>query len=107
MASLDLLSGGRVALGLGAGGFWDAIEAYGGTRLTPGQAVDALTEGIEVIRGIWDTGDRSVLAVDGTHHHVRGAKRGPAPSRQVPIWLGALKPRMLRLVGRVADELRA
>lgn len=103
VASLDLLSGGRVALGLGAGGFWDAIEAYGGTRLTPGEAVDALAEGIEVIRGIWDTGDRSVLVVPGTHHHVRGAKRGPAPSRQVPIWLGALKPRMLRLIGRAAD----
>ncbi|NYE36140.1 alkanesulfonate monooxygenase SsuD/methylene tetrahydromethanopterin reductase-like flavin-dependent oxidoreductase (luciferase family)/FAD/FMN-containing dehydrogenase [Nocardioides cavernae] len=103
VASLDLLSGGRVALGLGAGGFWDAIEAYGGTRLTPGQAVDALGEAIEVIRGIWDAEDRSVLAVSGRHHRVGGAKRGPAPSRPVPIWLGALKPRMLRLVGRAAD----
>lgn len=103
VASLDLLSGGRVALGLGAGGFWDAIEAYGGTRLTPGQGVDALAEAIEIIRGIWDTADRSVLAVDGTHHRVRGAKRGPAPAHAVPIWLGALKPRMLRLIGRSAD----
>ena len=34
-ASLDLLSGGRFDLALGAGGFWDAIEAMGGTRLTP------------------------------------------------------------------------
>jgi alkanesulfonate monooxygenase SsuD/methylene tetrahydromethanopterin reductase-like flavin-dependent oxidoreductase (luciferase family) len=103
VASLDLLSGGRVALGLGAGGFWDAIEAYGGTRLTPGEAVDALEEAIRVIRGVWDTSDRSVLAVDGTHHRVHGAKRGPAPAHEVPIWLGALKPRMLRLIGRAAD----
>ena len=103
VASLDLLSGGRVALGLGAGGFWDAIEAYGGTRLTPGEAVDATAEAIEVIRGIWDTSERAVLTVDGTHHHVRGAKRGPAPAHPVPIWLGALKPRMLRLIGRSAD----
>ena len=44
-ASLDLLSGGRFDLGLGAGGFWDAIEAMGGTRLTPGQAVNALERG--------------------------------------------------------------
>jgi alkanesulfonate monooxygenase SsuD/methylene tetrahydromethanopterin reductase-like flavin-dependent oxidoreductase (luciferase family) len=34
-ASLDLLSGGRVSVGIGAGGFWDAIEAMGGRRLDP------------------------------------------------------------------------
>src|SRR5919197_3380217 len=53
-ASPDLLSGGRFELGLGAGGFWDAIEAMGGRRLAPGEAVDALSEAIDVIRGIWD-----------------------------------------------------
>ncbi|MFC7491754.1 MULTISPECIES: LLM class flavin-dependent oxidoreductase [unclassified Knoellia] len=103
VASLDLLSGGRIALGLGAGGFWDAIEAYGGNRLTSGESVDALAEAIAIIRGVWDTADRSVFVVDGTHHRVRGAKRGPAPGHEVPIWLGALKPRMLRLIGRSAD----
>jgi alkanesulfonate monooxygenase SsuD/methylene tetrahydromethanopterin reductase-like flavin-dependent oxidoreductase (luciferase family) len=36
-ASLDLLSGGRVELALGAGAFWDAIEAMGGPRRSPGQ----------------------------------------------------------------------
>ena len=40
------MTGGRVELGIGAGGFWDAIEASGGRRLAPGQAVDALAEGI-------------------------------------------------------------
>ncbi|MGO3251998.1 MAG: LLM class flavin-dependent oxidoreductase, partial [Microbacterium gubbeenense] len=57
-ASLDLLSGGRFSLGLGAGGFWDAMEAMGAKRLTPGEAVDALAEGIELIRELWDTDSR-------------------------------------------------
>lgn len=102
-ASLDLLSHGRFELGLGAGAFWDAIAAMGGKKLSPGQGVDALSEGIDIIRGMWDADNRSPLRVNGVHHHVDGAKRGPRPAHNIPIWLGALKPRMLRLVGRKAD----
>ncbi|EHR62833.1 LLM class flavin-dependent oxidoreductase [Saccharomonospora cyanea] len=102
-ASLDLLSGGRVELGLGAGGFWDAIEAMGGRRLTPGEAVAALAEAIEIIRDLWDTSQRGGVRHDGERYQVVGAKRGPAPAHDVPIVLGAYKPRMLRLVGRAAD----
>lgn len=102
-ASLDLLSGGRFDLALGAGAFWDAIEAMGGERRTPGEAVQALTEAIEIIRGIWAVDDRRPLRVPGEFHHVSGAKRGPAPGRAIPIVLGAYGPRMLRIVGRLAD----
>lgn len=102
-ASLDLLSDGRVELGLGAGGFWDPIVAMGGDRLTPGESVTALEEGIDIIRGIWDAENRERFTVDGVHHRVDGAKRGPAPAHDIGIWLGALKPRMLRLIGRKAD----
>ncbi|MEV0212951.1 LLM class flavin-dependent oxidoreductase [Micromonospora sp. NPDC050695] len=103
IASLDLLTGGRVALGLGAGAFWDAIEAMGGRRLTPGEGVRALEEAIEVIRQMWDAEARGGVRVDGEFHRVVGAKRGPAPAHAVPIWLGAYKPRMLQLTGRRAD----
>ncbi|MDT0347598.1 LLM class flavin-dependent oxidoreductase [Streptomyces litchfieldiae] len=103
VASLDILSGGRIDLGLGAGGFWDAIEAMGGRRLSPGESIQALGEAIDIIRGIWAAEERGALRVDGTFHKVRGAKRGPAPAHDVPIWLGAYKPRMLRLIGEKAD----
>ena len=102
-ASLDLLSGGRFELGLGAGAFWDAIAAMGGRRLTPGQAVEALGEAIDIIRGIWNPEDASVLRVPGQHYSVDGAKRGPRPTHDIGIWVGALKPRILRLTGRQAD----
>ncbi len=102
VASLDILSNGRVELGLGAGGFWDAIVAAGGPRRTPGEAVGALAEAIEVIRAVWDADGRSVRH-DGEYYRVLGAHPGPAPAHGVEIWLGALGPRMLRLTGAVGD----
>lgn len=100
--TLDLLTGGRVELGLGAGGFPDAIAAVGGQRLTPAQSVNALEEGIRVIRGMWDAGQRS-LRIDGSHYRVWGAHPGPAPAHPIGIWVGAYKRRMLELTGRLAD----
>ncbi len=102
-ASLDLLSGGRVELGLGAGAFWDAIEASGGRRLTPGEAVGALGEAITIIREVWAAGERGGVRVDGAHYRVAGAKRGPAPAHPIGIWVGGYKPRMLGLIGGTAD----
>ena len=100
-ASLDILSGGRFELGLGAGAFWDAIEAYGGPRRTPGIALEALAEAIEVIRKVW-SGERN-LRFDGKHYQLRGAHSGPVPAHPIGIWLGVTGPRALRLAGQVAD----
>lgn len=102
-ASLDLLSGGRFELGIGAGGFWDAIEAMGGRRLSPGQAVSALEEAIHVIREIWSTEERSGVRFNGDYYQLKGAKRGPAPAHDIGIWVGAYKPKMLAMTGRAAD----
>ncbi|TFD76860.1 LLM class flavin-dependent oxidoreductase [Cryobacterium sp. Sr8] len=102
-ASLDILSGGRVELGLGAGAFWDAIEASGGRRLRPGQAVGALEEAIAVIREVWASDRPGGVRVRGEWYTVDGAQRGPAPLHSSGIWLGAYTPRMLALTGRAAD----
>ncbi|MDO5501859.1 MAG: LLM class flavin-dependent oxidoreductase [Actinomycetia bacterium] len=100
VATLDVLTGGRAELGLGAGAFWDAIVAAGGPRRTPGESVDALAEAIEILRQFWAGGS---VRVPGEHYQVAGLQAGPEPVHDIPIWLGAYRPRMLRLTGRVAD----
>jgi alkanesulfonate monooxygenase SsuD/methylene tetrahydromethanopterin reductase-like flavin-dependent oxidoreductase (luciferase family) len=100
-ATIDLLSGGRFELGLGAGGFWDAIEAYGGPRRSPGEALAALAEAIQVIRQVW-SGERN-LRFAGQHYRLQGAHSGPLPAHPIGIWLGVYGPRALRLAGQTAD----
>jgi alkanesulfonate monooxygenase SsuD/methylene tetrahydromethanopterin reductase-like flavin-dependent oxidoreductase (luciferase family) len=100
-ASLDILSDGRVELGLGSGAFWDGIEAMGGPRRSPGEAVTAVEEAIAVIRALWTPG--RAPRIDGRHYQLKGAKPGPFPVHDIGIWLGAYGPRMLGLTGRTAD----
>jgi alkanesulfonate monooxygenase SsuD/methylene tetrahydromethanopterin reductase-like flavin-dependent oxidoreductase (luciferase family) len=100
-ASLDLLSGGRFELGLGAGAFWDAIAAMGGPRRTPGEAFEALEEAVGLLRQLWS--DQRSVRFEGRHYRVVGVKPGPAPAHPIGIWVGGFGPRMLRLIGRLAD----
>lgn len=99
-ATLDVLSGGRFELGLGAGGNWAGIESMGVRRLTPGQATAALEEAIQVLRALWTPGDATV---DGEYHSVRGVRPGPGPAHPIGIWVGSQGPRSFALTGRLAD----
>jgi alkanesulfonate monooxygenase SsuD/methylene tetrahydromethanopterin reductase-like flavin-dependent oxidoreductase (luciferase family) len=100
-ATLDILSGGRVELGMGAGSFWGGIKAYGGPLRTPGESVSAIVEAIQVIRLLWS--GQHGIRFDGKFYSLHGAHSGPVPAHPIGIWLGAYKPRMLAIVGRLAD----
>ncbi|HYQ63128.1 LLM class flavin-dependent oxidoreductase [Actinophytocola sp.] len=100
-ASLDVLTGGRLRLGLGAGAFWDQIVAMGGPRRAGLDRIRALDEAIDVIRALWSDA-RSVRA-GGEFYRVRDVEPGPRPGGELAIWLGANGPRMLDLLGAKAD----
>src|ERR1700760_3538291 len=98
-ASLDLLSGGRFILGLGAGYVDEEIVALGGPALSPAEKMDGLAEAIQAIRGGWT---HSAYTQQGRQYSVRDLELEPKPGRPIPIWLGAFGPRALAVTGRLA-----
>lgn len=100
-ASLDILSGGRFELGIGAGASWEGIAAMGGKLRTPGEAIQALEEGIAIMRAVWNGQDS--LRYDGKYYSLRGLQPGPRPAHAIGIWVGAVGEKMLHLTGRLAD----
>jgi alkanesulfonate monooxygenase SsuD/methylene tetrahydromethanopterin reductase-like flavin-dependent oxidoreductase (luciferase family) len=103
-ASMDVMSGGRFELGLGAGNFWDAVEGMGRPKRTNPQAFAALEEAIAIIRAALDVGpEKRVVRGPGPFHPIPGYPAGPPPAHRVGIWLGVYRSRGLRLVARKAD----
>lgn len=102
-ATLDRLTGGRIELGLGAGGaaYWPGVQSMGFTRRSPQEALEHLAEAVEVIRLVWAEGQR--VSFRGKHLRLDNFAAGPAPAHPMGIWLGAIGPRALKLTGRVAD----
>jgi alkanesulfonate monooxygenase SsuD/methylene tetrahydromethanopterin reductase-like flavin-dependent oxidoreductase (luciferase family) len=100
-ASLDVMTRGRIELGLGAGFYWQGITALGGPERQPGEAVEAVEEAIQVMRLMW-TGEKGAR-FSGQHYSLKGAHPGPKPAHPIEIWLGAIGPRMLELTGRLCE----
>lgn len=97
-AEVDLLSRGRLRLGVGLG--WNAVEyeALGKTFSDRGKRIE---EQVELLRLLWT--QRSVT-FHGTYEHVTGAGLAPLPvQRPIPVWFGAQSPPAYRRAGRLAD----
>ncbi|WP_203902188.1 LLM class flavin-dependent oxidoreductase [Virgisporangium aliadipatigenens] len=99
VTSLSALSGGRVVLGMGAGGLWDRIAAMGVERLSPGAAVAAFEEAVVLIRAL--SGGGGPVTFHGKYYRVDGIEPAPVPAP--PIWTGSNGPKSLAATGRVAD----
>ncbi|WP_238006646.1 LLM class flavin-dependent oxidoreductase [Dactylosporangium sp. AC04546] len=100
-ATLDVLTGGRFDLGVGAGAFPDAIAGMGGPPWRGAAAVAATAESLQVLRAALDA--RGPVALNGEHLRLAGYRPGPSPTRRVPVWVGAQGPRLLGVVGELAD----
>ena len=99
--SIDLLSGGRLDLGLGAGWMAEEFEAFGYRFGSPGERFAVLEETVEVLKKLF--GDEAVTH-DGQTVTLREAVLRPAPDRPPPLWVGGKGgPRLLRLAARRAD----
>jgi alkanesulfonate monooxygenase SsuD/methylene tetrahydromethanopterin reductase-like flavin-dependent oxidoreductase (luciferase family) len=99
ITSLSALSGGRIVLGIGAGGLWDEIAKLGVPRREPGAAVRALEEAITLIRAL--SGGGAPVTFDGEFYQVSALEPAPVPA--APVWTGSVGPKSLAVTGRVAD----
>ena len=97
-AAVDVLSGGRLRLGVGTG--WNAVEyeALGENFHNRGVRSE---EQIDVMRRLWA---EDVVSYDGRWHKITEAGLNPLPpKRRIPVWLGGMAPQVIDRVGRIAD----
>jgi alkanesulfonate monooxygenase SsuD/methylene tetrahydromethanopterin reductase-like flavin-dependent oxidoreductase (luciferase family) len=99
VTSLSALTGGRVVLGLGAGGSWDDITRLGFPRRTGAEAVRAFEEAFGLIRSL--TGGGAPVTFDGEFYRLD--RVAPAPVAAPPIWTGSVGAKSLAVTGRHAD----
>ncbi|MFC4360406.1 TIGR03560 family F420-dependent LLM class oxidoreductase [Halobium salinum] len=101
--TVDVLSEGRLRLGLGAGWHEEEHRAYGYEFPDVNTRIEMLEEGIRVVKAMFTEDDPTF---DGEHYTIDGALNNPKPTSDPhpPIVVGGAGPRMLRLIARHADE---
>jgi probable F420-dependent oxidoreductase len=102
IATLDLLSEGRVEFGIGAGWMTTDYEQSGIPHDRPGERIDRMAESLAVLKSLWSTGAATHL---GTHYRVEGAVGFPRPVQRPhpPVIIGGGGRRVLGLAAREAD----
>lgn len=101
-ATVDVVSGGRVEMGIGAGWYEHEWRAYGYGFPRAGERLAMLEEGVEVMRQLWTDG---VATLDGEHYQVDGAICRPLPLQEggIPFWIaGGGEKKTLRTAARYA-----
>jgi alkanesulfonate monooxygenase SsuD/methylene tetrahydromethanopterin reductase-like flavin-dependent oxidoreductase (luciferase family) len=101
-ACIDVYSGGRLILGLGAGWYEEEYDSYGYRFLPPRERLAALEETVTAIRSLWRD---ETVTMTGDHVVLRGAYADPKPLQQLPpVWIGGGGEKVnLRIAARHAD----
>ncbi|WP_405888975.1 LLM class flavin-dependent oxidoreductase [Streptomyces sp. NBC_01136] len=116
-STVDVISGGRLVMGIGvggthqppgAGGIADEnpaiaeYEAYGLPLVPPGEGIARLGETVEILRRMWT---QDVFDFEGRHYRLRGTRNEPKPVQRPgpPLLIGGWGTRLLRLIAERAD----
>ena len=101
-ATLDLLSEGRIDIGLGAGWYEPEYVAAGIEFSSPGERIRRLGESVQIVARLLEGEE---LDFDGEHYKMKGAvcRPGPKQSPRPPIWIGGKGDLLLRTAAEVAD----
>jgi probable F420-dependent oxidoreductase len=100
-ATIDLLTDGRLEIGLGAGHAWTEYERNGLRFDPPGTRVSRLGESVEILRGLLDG---ETVTYHGDHYRIEAETCYPSPSQsRVPILVGGGGRRVLGIAARHAD----
>jgi alkanesulfonate monooxygenase SsuD/methylene tetrahydromethanopterin reductase-like flavin-dependent oxidoreductase (luciferase family)/predicted kinase len=102
LATLDVLSNGRIFCGLGAGWYEAELVAYGYEFETPGRRLDRLEDALRILPLMWGPGRANH---QGNWHSVANATSYPRPTGKIPIVVGGHGNRTIELAGKYADGL--